>query len=219
MWACRYSRVLASALIPMVCLGMNAGSCTVNSGLPGGNNGGSQVNPITILSDDHVLGDANAPVVVVEYSDFQCPFCGRFARQEFAQFKQDFIDTGKVRFVFRHFPLTTIHSRAEPTARASECANDQVDFFAYHDEVFADQSDLSDSALHNLATGLGADGTIFDSCVSANAKSERVKRDMNSGAALGINATPTFYVNGQQVVGFQTAEQLGDIVNSKLAGG
>lgn len=206
--------------------GMSGGTCNVNMNPPGNTNGNGNGNSNTgggpqITASDHVLGSANAPVTVVEYSDFQCPFCGRFARQEFPTFKANYIDTGKVRFVYRHFPLTNIHPRALPAAKASECASDQVDFYDYVEDVFANSSDvntLSDESLRNYAIALGASGATYDSCISTDAKAARVQQDVNSASALGVSSTPTFFVNSRRIAGFQTAAQLGAAVDQELGG-
>ncbi len=202
-----------------VCLfvagGMNGSNCE-DAPMPCTGGGGGTAGGPEVLADDHVLGDADAPVTVFEYGDFQCPFCGAWARSEFPTFAQDYIDTGKVRYVFRHFPLRSIHPRAESAARASECADDQGAFFPYHDEIYADQNDLSDENLGNHADALGLDRTQFDACFPGPTKESRVQRDVNSGMALGVTGTPTFFVNGEAVAGFRTAEQLGEVVDRKL---
>jgi protein-disulfide isomerase len=189
-------------------------------GTPGSNNNGgngtaSGVKP-TITSSDHVIGAADAAVTVVEYSDFQCPFCGKFERESFPTLKTQYIDTGKVRWVFRHFPLRTIHNRAEAAARATECAGDQVDFFAYKDEIFADQSDLSDARLSTEAVALGANKAQFDACATGSSKAARVQQDVTSGTSLGVSSTPTFIVDGEKFSGFKTAAEFGAILDNKL---
>lgn len=186
----------------------------------GGNNGGTAP---TILASDHILGSNSAKVTVVEYSDFECPFCGRFARSEYPTLKTSYIDTGKVRWVMRHFPLRNIHARAEPAARASECASDQNAFFEYHDLVFntTDGSSnviLTDQQLAQHAVTLNLNTTDFNNCFPpGDGKAARVQQDVNSGTALGITGTPTFFVNDRMVSGFKTAAQLGAIIDQELA--
>lgn len=222
-----------ACLALLVGMGMNGDGCNVpidpggggggnNNG--GGNNGGTS--NIILLASDHIMGSPNASVIVVEYSDFQCPFCGRFARQEFSKLKQNYIDTGKIRFVFRHFPLRNIHNRAEPSARATECASDQGHFFEYHDLVFGTVSPgttstiLTDDQLRLHAQTLGMDLNAFDNCFPpGDGKAPRVQQDVTSGTALGVSSTPTFFVNGEQVTGFRTAEELGEIIDRKINGG
>lgn len=221
-WRPRLLPAIACILLS-VAMGMNGSDCNVDPG--GGGGGGGGTNNIILLASDHIMGAANAPVVVVEYSDFQCPFCGRFARQEFHKLKTNYIDTGKIRFVFRHFPLRNIHNRAEAAARATECASDQGKFFEYHDLVFqtlapgTSNTVLTDEQLRLHAQTLGLDLAAFDACFPpGDGKAARVQQDVNSGTALGITGTPTFFVNGQRVNGFQTAEQLGVIIDQKLNG-
>ncbi|MCG8407317.1 MAG: DsbA family protein [Phycisphaerales bacterium] len=176
------------------------------------------------MATDHVIGSEDASVTVVEYLDFQCPFCGRFARQEFPDIRARYIDTGLVRWVFRHFPLESecnpnsgnTHPRACDAARASECANDQNAFVEFHDLLFEDQDDLSDNRFGEHANTLGLDAAQFDACITGTSKAARVAQDVNSGNALGVTATPSFFVNGERVSGFQTAEQLGQVIDRKL---
>lgn len=181
--------------------GMSGGNCTISMPNPGGGNpgGGGTTGGPQLLPEDHVLGDASASVIVFEYGDMQCPFCGFFARNDFPGIRQTYIDTGKIRFVFRHFPLAQ-HDRADDAARASECAADQGMFFEFHDLVFLDLKDNiapTDARLRELADSLGLDLAQFDACFPpGDAKRPRVQQDVASGQALGVSATPTFFVNG-----------------------
>jgi len=193
--------------------GMSGGNCIINA-LPGFVPGGVTGGP-KILTQDHTLGDANAKVTVVEYGDFECGFCGAFARNEFPTLKTTYVDTGKVRWVFRHFPLSQ-HARARPAAIAAECADDQGMFFEYHDLIFANQSDLSDTMLQAHADTLGLDRTAFDACLAGTSKDNRIDEDVTSGGILGVTSTPTFFVNDERILGFMTAAQLGEIIDRKL---
>lgn len=200
------------------------GSTTIlgpNGSNGAGGSGGS--NSTSLQANDHVLGDLGAALTVIEYADFQCPFCGRFARESFPTIKANYIDTGKVRWVFRHFPLTTIHDRAQAAAEASECAADQVDFFDYHDLTFntvdgTNTTILTDSQLLQNATALGASAGTFNSCTTGHAKAARVQQDVNSATSLGLNSTPTFFIGSQKVSGFQTAAQFSAILDQQLGG-
>lgn len=206
--------------------GMDGASCDPGTG-PDPND------PVpTLTAIDHVLGDANAPVIVFEYADFECPFCGRFARETFPTLKTNYIDTGKVRWVFRHFPLSNqcnsalssdLHTRACKAAEASECANDQGQFFAYHDNVFEHQDDcatvadcLTVAKLKDYAVNVGLNETTFNTCVDGTDKAVRVGTDVSSGIDLGVSSTPTFWVNDEKVVGFKTAAQMSQIIDSHL---
>lgn len=169
--------------------------------------------PPTVTAQDHIEGNVNAPVTIIEYSDFQCPFCGNFARQILPELRTKYIDTGKVRLVFRHFPLNTacnsalssdLHPNACAAARAAECAADQNLFKQYHDELFLDDSRRSALATANLkqyGTNVGVDQTTFDACVDGNSKATRVQADIASGIALGVTATPTCFVGAQKLSG------------------
>ena len=219
-----YFRPVSIGLLAVLFMsgGMNATNCETPS--PGPGDGPDDPGGPQILPSDHVMGSANARVTVVEYLDFQCPFCGRFARQEFPDLRTQYIDTGLVRWVFRHFPLESecnpnsgdIHPRACDAARASECASDQDAFDEFHDLLFSDQDDLSDARFRDHANTLGLDAAQFDACITGTSKAARVTQDVNSGGALGVAGTPSFFVNGESVSGFRTAEQLGAIIDRKL---
>jgi len=202
--------------------GMNGVTCTVQP--VGGNNNppGTTVDPDDgappLVQADVILGDPNAPLTVIEYGDFECPFCGSFARNAFPQVRAEFIDTGRVRWIFRNFPLDNIHPRARPVARAAECAAQQNAFWAYHDRLFENQDDLSDAALRDHAEALGLSLSAFDACVAGPAIEVRVDEDVNSGMALGVTSTPTFFVGSEQVTGDQTAEEMAQAINRKLNG-
>lgn len=192
----RLGTVLLLSLL-VVSTGMTADGCPGTSGpmmpdMPDIPDGGPE-----ILAGDHVLGESDAPVTVVEYSDLECPFCGAFDRTQFPGIKTDFIDTGKVRFVYRHFPLDAVHPDARGAAEASECAAQQDMFFEFIDMVFDDQSDLSAAALRTIASDLALDLDAYDACVASAATPNLVNEDVNSGTALGVSGTPTFFVNGE----------------------
>ena len=215
-WRFPWLPVGTLCLIVFFGCGMNGANCADVPPAPSGRvfNNAARGGP-RILPQDHVLGDENAPVTVVEYSDLQCQVCGRFARNELPILMAEFVETGKVRFVFRHFPML---ARGEPAARAAECAADQGQFFEFVDAVFADQmgNDLSDSALGDTAEGLGLDRVAFDACLSGNGKALRVQQDVTSGQALGVSMTPTFFVEDQRLTGLQTAADLADAITRKI---
>ena len=153
-----------------------------------------------------VLGKSNAKIKIVEFSDFQCPFCERFYSQNFTQLKKDYIDTGKVQLVYRHFPLTSIHPNAQKAAEASQCANDQGNFWDYHDELFTKQSEWSNldaaGALEKFveyAINLGLNGEEIRNCVSTNKTVSIIAKDVESGNKAGVNGTPTVYLNGKMI--------------------
>jgi len=168
-----------------------------------------------MLPTDHVIGDADAKVTIFEYFDYQEPFCGAFARSEFPTLRTQYVHTGLVRWVFRHYPGAN-NARARPAAEAAECAADQGSFMDYHDLLFTDGSDLSDAEFGEHADTLGLDRTEFDACIAGTSKANRIEQDVTSGNALGAPTVPTFFVNGDMISGFRTAEQLGKAIDRKL---
>jgi protein-disulfide isomerase len=157
------------------------------------------------IDDDPIEGSTSAKVVLLEWSDFQCPYCGRFFEQTLPSIRKDYIDTGKVKMVFRQFPLS-FHPNAEPAAEASECANEQGKFWEYHDKLFSNQDALSVENYKAWAKDLGLDTTEFNSCLDSNKYQNEITADMSDGQSSGITGTPGFIVgilqdDGKTVVG------------------
>jgi protein-disulfide isomerase len=128
---------------------------------------------------------------MVAFSDFECPFCGRFAREILPEIKAKYIDTGKIRFFFRHLPLAGIHPRAVPAAEAAECAARQGRFWDFHDQLFTDPKKLQDADLAAHARTVRLDQTEFSACRKGQS-SKRVQEDANLAVSLQLNATPVF---------------------------
>ena len=160
---------------------------------------------IVIRDNDHVLAVGEPKITVVEYVDFQCPACGMFARDTFPTIKRDYIDTGKVRWVLRHFPLTSIHDFAQGAAEAAECAADQNMFWEYAERLFENQSALTDSDLERYAADLGLDAAAFNACRQSGEKSARVGEDRESGEAIGVPGTPSFAIGNRLYAGVFSA--------------
>ncbi|MBS1818150.1 MAG: thioredoxin domain-containing protein [Acidobacteria bacterium] len=146
-------------------------------------------------------GDAKAPLTLVEFSDFQCPFCGRYSRETFAQIQKQYVDTGKVHYVFRNLPLQGLHPQAFGAAVGAECARAQGKFWELHDRLFANQNGLAQPAILKSAEVYGLDLPKFQACLSAPAAAEHVRKDLADAAALGSNATPAFFVGVKQADG------------------
>lgn len=157
-----------------------------------------------------VKGSSEAKVVVEEFSDFQCPAC-KSAQDTVKRVINEFGD--QIRFEFKHFPLTTIHPQAFRAALASECANDQGKFWEYHDLLFINQPNFSPNELVSYAEGLGLNKDTFKACLDSRAKNDVVRADMAEASSRQVNATPTFFVNGQVV---QNWNQLGDIISAAI---
>lgn len=157
-------------------------------------------------------GKAGAPVEIVEFSDFQCPYCTRGAAT-LDQVKEHYGD--KVTIVYRHFPLP-MHDRADEGAAASECANEQGKFWEYHDQLFANQRAMSDQDLRTYAQNVGLDMKKFDECYQSGRHEKTVQQDIEDGAKIGMSGTPGFYINGRMLAGAQPFEAFKQIIDDEL---
>ncbi|MDP3731062.1 MAG: DsbA family protein [bacterium] len=161
------------------------------------------------VDDDPMLGDKNAPVTIVEFSDFQCPFCRTFWKNTLPLIKSNYIDTGKVRFVYRDYPLS-FHESAQAAAEAGECAEDQGQYWQMHDKLFSEQEkrgqgtiQFSVTDIKNWAMGIGLNAGSFNECLSSGKYRGEVERDFSDGSAAGVSGTPAFFINGRSVLGAQ----------------
>jgi len=165
--------------------------------------------PLKISSDnDPIRGDPNAPITIIEFSDFQCPFCARFHVQTLPLLLEEYIDTGKVNLVYRDFPIQSIHPNAMPAAVAAECANEQGNYWEYHDMLFEKQSGWSRldsnsaiSTFSQYATDIGLEQQQFDSCLGSGKYLEEVQGDLSDGRDYDITGTPGFFI-GNEEIGF-----------------
>ena len=173
------------------------GNAVVQPSVQAGNEAPSVVGSVS-LDDDPVIGDKNAPVTIVEFSDYQCPFCGRFFSQTLPQIEENYIKTGKVKFVYRDFPLNSIHPLAQKAAEASECADDQEKFREMHDQIFNNQGSLSLDNLKSWASQIGLDTNKFNDCLDSGKNAGEVGNDFKDGASLGVSGTPTFFVGNEK---------------------
>jgi protein-disulfide isomerase len=139
-------------------------------------------------------GAANAKAVVVEFSDFECPFCGRHAQTTYRDLLRKFVDTGLVRYVFRHLPLEQLHPSAVRAATGAECARQQGKFWEMHDRLFANQKALGPSDLLSHAKGLRLDEARFQACMDGGTASARVRADLTEAERLNLTATPAFLI-------------------------
>ncbi len=162
----------------------------------------------------HEAGNPQALLTVVEFGDFECPVCGRgeaAAREVRTRFAH------QIRFVFRQFPLERIHFLAEKAAEASECAGEQGKFWEMVEKIYSRQGDLFPEGLERDAAELGLDQRRFNQCLTSGAMAGRVRRDMEDGRALGVRATPTFFIGREMIEGVMTAEQFSQAVSGQLA--
>jgi protein-disulfide isomerase len=164
----------------------------------------------------HSLGPADAPITIVEFSDFQCPYCSRFREQTFDALLAAY--PGKIRIVYRNLPLTSIHPQAMNAAEASMCAGEQNVFWEYHDKLFENYNQLSNELYTQLATDLGLNIEAFEACMTEDKYLEAIKADMEFALGLGVQSTPTFFINGIAVVGAQPLTSFTQVIEKELAG-
>ena len=169
---------------------------------------------VNVAPDDPVLGSANAPVTLIEFSDFQCPFCAR-VMPTLKKVKDTYGD--KVRIVWKDFPLTSIHPQAFKAAEAAQCAREQGKFWELHDVLFANQQTLQPEELKKHAAAVGIDLPKFNACFDASKYGERVQQQMSAGTQLGVGSTPSIFINGRLVSGAQPYEVFAGIIDEELA--
>lgn len=150
------------------------------------------------------LGNADAPVTLVEFSDYQCPFCGKFYRDSLPKIVEDYIDTGKVRYYFRHYPLR-FHRQAHLAAQATECAGEDGKFWEMHNKLFDNQRNISKESITKFALELGLKEEPFSACLEEERYKSKVDKDLNDGMKVGIRGTPGFFIgrtgDGDEVEG------------------
>jgi protein-disulfide isomerase len=166
------------------------------------------------VGNSPVFGGDKAAVTVVEFSDFQCPFCSRGAETVTAIKKKY---GSKVKVAFRHFPLP-MHKDAKPASEASMCVHEQNadKFWKYHDLLFKNQDKLDGPSLEKYAKEVGADTKKFQECMTAKKYADFVQKDLEYGEKIGVRSTPTFFINGQMVAGAVPIEQISEIVDEEL---
>jgi protein-disulfide isomerase len=167
---------------------------------------------VEVAATGPAKGPASAPVTIVEFSDFQCPFCSRLT-PTIAEVEKKYGD--KVRIVFRQFPLS-FHEHAEKAAEASLCALDQGKFWEMHDAMFANQSALEVAQLKAKAAELGMNADTFNKCVDSGSKAAAIQVDQKAGSAAGVSGTPAMFVNGRFINGAVPLEQITTVIDDEL---
>lgn len=207
-----------------------SGSPTPTAQQPSGQPSG----PVKVSVDnDPVLGDKNAPVTLIEFSDYECPFCKRAFTDVLPELKKTYIDTGKVKLVYRDFPLS-FHANAQKEAEAAECARSQsndVTYFKFHDQIFtqttAGGTGLALTQLPVIAKNLGLNVNQFQQCLDSGKFKDEVAKDIADGSAAGVSGTPSWIigtsskdgqVEGQLIVGAQPFSAFKTIIDEKLNG-
>jgi protein-disulfide isomerase len=163
--------------------------------------------------DDPSKGPANAPVTIVEFSDFQCPFCSR-VEPTLKNLEQRYGD--KIRLVFRDLPLTSIHPNAAKAAEASQCAHEQGKYWAMHEKMFANQGTLDVENLKKTAAGLGMDAAAFDKCLDSGKYTAEWQKDSQDAEKYGVTSTPAFFINGRPIVGAMPEDQFARVIDEEL---
>jgi protein-disulfide isomerase len=170
---------------------------------------------VTVSTDgDPSIGPANAPITIVEFSDYQCPYCKAWYQQTFDKLMASY--PGKIRFVYRDLPLP-MHPQAVPAAEAANCAGEQGAYWKFHNALFSGQYSLGRTTYVQYASDLGLDAAAFTACLDDHHTQAEVEADAADAARLGLNGTPSFVINGQVLVGAQPFEQFKAIIDADLA--
>jgi protein-disulfide isomerase len=164
---------------------------------------------------DPQLGPDNAKVTIVEFSDFQCPYCKRFRDTTFDALIEKYGDD--IRIIYRDYPLP-FHPQAQIAAEAAECANEQGKYWEMHDIIYANQETLSDDAYSEFSEQLDLDTQKFDECLSSNKYADEIAADQKDGESYGVTGTPTFFINGWILVGAQPTSEFEKLIDQELGG-
>jgi len=154
-------------------------------------------------------------VTIIEFSDYQCPYCRKFWTEAYSQIKEEYIDTGKVKLIFRDFPLS-FHPMAEPSAQAAECAGEQGKFWQMHDKLFKEGVSGGVTAFKQYAADLKLDMEKFNSCLDSGQMANEIRKDFLDGQQAGVQGTPGFFVNGKVVSGAQPFSVFQQIIEQEL---
>lgn len=163
----------------------------------------------------HALGPDDAPITLIEFSDYQCPFCRRWQQEVYQPLLAAY--PGKIKLVYRNLPLTSIHPDAFPAAEAAMCAGDQNAYWQYHDKLFTGES-LGTEVYKQYAQDLGLDLTAFEDCITNHKFQKAIEDDSNFALNLGVRSTPTFFINGLAIVGAQPLDVFKQVIDKELAG-
>ena len=212
----KVSTVVLIALLAVLAFKGNS-----NGGTTGGAVAGDDPSPSVIVDfedlvdDDYVKGDKDAPVTIIEWSDFECPFCGRFHQETLPSIEEEYIKTGKVKFVYRDFPLS-FPANAQKAAEAAECAGEQKKYWEMHDLLFENGVQSGVAGFKQYAKQLGLNTAKFNECLDSGAMAGEVRKDMADGTAAGIQGTPGFLVNGKLVSGAQPFSVFKQVIDAEL---
>ena len=172
-----------------------------------------------VSSSDFVLGDQNAPVTIIEYGDFQCPFCGKFFKETESTLREKYIKTGKVKFIYRDFAF--LGPESIWAANAARCAGEQDKFWQYHDYLYGNQSGenqgaFSKSNLKSFSTALGLDAEKFNACLDSEKYTDLIQKETKAGGEAGVSGTPANFINGTLYPGALPTATFTQIIDSEL---
>lgn len=211
--------IAAGALIAFAVLYSNDGMKQIKSQKTVSAGGVVTEKAVLYEDSDPFLGNPDAPVTIVEFSDFQCPFCGRFFKTAEMQIIEKYVKTGKVKFVYRDFAF--LGEESEWAGIAAECANEQGKFWEYHDYLFNHQQGenggaFSKANLKRFAGAVGLDAGTFGACLDSDKYRDEVRKDTSDGRALGTSGTPTNFINGKAIVGALSFEEFAKAIEEEL---
>lgn len=184
---------------------------SLNEDSEGTNVNNSDDEALYSIDDDPMLGSDNAPVTMIIFTDFKCGFSKAFFNDTFPLIKQNYIDTGKVKFVYRDFTLW-----GNEVAEAAECADEQGKFWEYFDLIFENRDNLDTVSLKQYATDLNLDTNAFNTCLDTGEMTSEVEADKTDGSSYGVTGTPTFFINDQKIVGAQPYSNFESIIEQEL---
>ncbi len=169
------------------------------------------------VDDDAMLGDPNAPVTIIEFSDYLCQACAHFHVNTFDQLKASYIDTGKANFVFRDYPIQELHSQTLDVAATVNCAGEQDRFWEFHHAFYEQQARISEQLVNETALANGVNMTVLNECRASRRQHQEAERDEQHGLLRGeVTSTPTFFINGVKIIGSQSYETFAETIEEAL---
>ncbi len=207
---------LVYMLIPVAFfLGLGGGYLLWGSTPPSSAASATPVSRVTVSTDGYPsIGPSNAPVTIVEFSDYQCPYCQVWYKQVYQQLIASY--PNEIRFVYRDLPLP-MHPEAIPAAEAADCAGEQGAYWKYHDALFEQQYGLNRAAYEHYAADLGLDSNAFAACLDSQRYLSKVKANANDAASIGLSGTPSFVINGRILIGALPLSDFKAVIDEELA--
>ena len=181
------------------------------------------IGPIEVdIENEPTIGDEDAPVTIVEFTEYQCPYCKRYVDETFVKIKENYIDTGKVKYVIRDFPLP-FHANAQKASEAVNCAGDQGKYWEFHNKLFEGQEEWSEkgnddaiATFKDYAKDLGLETVEFGKCLDEDVYKDEIDQDVVDGQNYGVSGTPSFFINGYLLVGAQPYEEFEKMIEEQL---